>query len=240
MGFNPIAAVGAALGGDILGTAYANRQQEKMMHEQMDFQQKMRETRYQTEVMDLKKAGLNPMLAYGNSNPPSPSGAMAPVQKPNIAEAINQSRMTSAQEANIRADTENKKIQNDLIKVQTEVQKSTAELNAAQLEKVQAEIVNTQQMWENIVAEGTKKYSEAELNAERIKTEKKLQVLRQRESDLIRNQIMISDPKAAAAATTGAFAAHGENISKGLSPLSDFLKFGGKSQRKKYPKKAGD
>lgn len=42
---------------------------------QMDFQERMRSTQYQTAVDDMKKAGLNPMLAYSQGGAGTPVGA---------------------------------------------------------------------------------------------------------------------------------------------------------------------
>jgi len=44
---------------------------------QMNFQERMRATQYQTSVQDLMAAGLNPMLAYSQGGSGTPSGSSA-------------------------------------------------------------------------------------------------------------------------------------------------------------------
>lgn len=93
-----------------------NSAQMAQAQSQMDFQERMSSTAYQRAVADIKAAGLNPALAYGQGGASSPAGAMAQIENP-TAQAV-QSAMASAQVANIQADTVNKAAQKDLIEAQ--------------------------------------------------------------------------------------------------------------------------
>lgn len=90
-----IASGGLALAGGMMSNN-ANANQAQMANQfsaqqtqkQMDFQREMRETQYQTSVSDLKKAGLNPMLAYTQGGAGTPSGASSAGQQATYQNAM--------------------------------------------------------------------------------------------------------------------------------------------------------
>lgn len=61
-----------------IGGAIASARQAK---KQRDFQKWMMKNRYQLQMEDMRKAGLNPILASG-AQPPSPAGASAQISNP--------------------------------------------------------------------------------------------------------------------------------------------------------------
>jgi len=67
----------------------ANRSSAEQAAKQMDFQERMRETQYQTAMSDMKKAGLNPMLAASQGGAGTPTGAMGSVTTANFKSPIS-------------------------------------------------------------------------------------------------------------------------------------------------------
>ena len=66
----------------------ANAASAEQAANQMRFQERMRETQYQTAVEDMKKSGLNPMLAYSQGGAGTPTGAMGSVTTATMKNAL--------------------------------------------------------------------------------------------------------------------------------------------------------
>jgi len=67
--------------GDVFGQSSANQTNMRIAQKQMDFQREMSNTAMQRRVEDLRKAGLNEMLAFreGGAGASTPGGAAIPV-----------------------------------------------------------------------------------------------------------------------------------------------------------------
>lgn len=78
IGAATLAGAGISAGGGLIASAANLIGAER----QMNFQERMSNTAYQRMVMDMKKAGINPMLAFTKGPAAAPSGAAANVDNP--------------------------------------------------------------------------------------------------------------------------------------------------------------
>lgn len=96
--------LGSAIGGlfGYKGQKDTNVASAQQAQKQMDFQRDMSNTAVQRRMADLKKAGINPILA-GSKEASSPAGAMAPVGNPASVALANAT--SAANINNIKANT---------------------------------------------------------------------------------------------------------------------------------------
>jgi hypothetical protein len=126
------------------------------------YQRWMYERQYQMTVGDLRAAGLNPMLAYGNSPNAVPQGAMA--SAPGGASIVG-----SAVEA-AKLDSEVKKLQAEIANLGAQYG-----LNSTQMIKLNQEITTEVQRVKLVQAQGNLVNTEAELNQMTINVIKRLE-----------------------------------------------------------------
>ena len=166
-----ISAAGSIAGGLIgaKGQRDANKASAASVREQMAFQERMYKNRYNYQMQDMRKSGLNPLYSAVQSPGTAPSGAaytaqneMAPLGEgvssaagafANYQQVRAQTKLTkkqaevaAAQKANIAADTMLKNSTAREVEARTpthatriEVDESVAALNRAQAKKVNAD-----------------------------------------------------------------------------------------------------
>jgi hypothetical protein len=107
----------------------ANQASAEQAQRQMDFQERMRATQYQTAIEDMKKAGLNPILAYSQGGAGTPSGAMGQVSTAKVGNAIG-SALAGAQAASMTA-------------ADVDLKEATTTNTSAQTLKIEADTIQT-------------------------------------------------------------------------------------------------
>ena len=135
--------------GDYKATQAANEANIASAREQMAFQREMSNTGYQRATADMKKAGLNPMLAYTQGPASTPSGAMAsiePASKTGLAKAVmeayglnTQAKTAKAQIALNEATAGTQVKQADLVEANTEVARNEAKISQARASSAKAQ-----------------------------------------------------------------------------------------------------
>lgn len=152
--------IGGLINADAQGTANrisqenvnnTNQMNRENMQAQMKYQTDMSNTSYQRGVEDLKKAGLNPMLAYAQGGASTPPGASANM----VAAKVESTRPGDAIESGIGSAIEHVRLKKELNqadsgielnKANEEAAKATAimNMNSAKLKQQEQEIVKAQ------------------------------------------------------------------------------------------------
>ncbi len=118
--------LGGLFGGAVssAGGIYAARTNLKIAKQNRRFQEKMSSTAYQRSMKDMRKAGLNPILAYKQGGASSPGGSALAVQNPlsgtaegvkaGVTTALNV-KTTREQLKKLRAETANVQLQGRIL-----------------------------------------------------------------------------------------------------------------------------
>lgn len=141
--------------------AETNQSQMALAQKQMDFQERMSNTAYERAMNDMRKSGLNPMLAFDKGGASTPSGAMATLTAPRKGD-IGAGLANTAKEAlGMSASLQNTHSQTQLNKANAQVADVSAEKLTANAKESEANTQYTQQLKQKAKADTERAKQEA-------------------------------------------------------------------------------
>lgn len=132
-----------SLGGSLITGAF----NAKSAKDQMKFQERMSNTSYQRAVADMRKAGINPILAASRGGASSPGGAG--YSYPDMGQAVQ----TASSARQMREQTKKVPTEIDLLKEQIDTAESVQNLNFNQANKEYTQSLLNDQLNKRTVAE---------------------------------------------------------------------------------------
>lgn len=187
---NPVALAGTALGAgsNIIGQHMANnanrdiagqatQANREMAQAQMKFQERMSNTAYQRSMRDMKKAGLNPMLAFSQGGASTPSGAsgsavsahMENIMEGGVSSALDSLRLKKEMKA-VDSQTDLNEATRDAARAQEELTKTTAKRQGKEIEILDAELpaVRAESRFREKDAKTNEKYNDIDQLQKRV------------------------------------------------------------------------
>lgn len=134
-----LGAIAASAGGKLLDGGINFASNRYFAKRQESFQDRMSSTAYQRATEDMRKAGLNPMLAYQQGGASSPSGASQSGVNPEMGEVVSTALQAKRLNADIKAIDESiqtQKTQQSLNKALENQAREQARLNSASAKQV--------------------------------------------------------------------------------------------------------
>ena len=143
-----------ALGGSIMGyqeTKETNKANAREAQLNRQFQERMSSTAHQRSVVDLRKAGLNPMLAAGSSAS-TPGGGQATMMSAanDVREGAKMGQLLREQLNNMKADTAQKEQAKKVGEQDEKLRKTQRALTAEQSRVANFQAISEWNRWQSV------------------------------------------------------------------------------------------